>query len=136
MKRLLIGAVALTIVGTAALAQSSSQTSGTSSQALNAIPPNSNTVTDYYKQGVYDQSNNKIGSVEDVLVDRQGRVTALIIGVGGTVSADKDVAVPFESVRLTNQNNSQRLVMNSTPDDLKKAQGYKYDRSTTTWQPQ
>jgi sporulation protein YlmC with PRC-barrel domain len=42
------------------------------------------TVTNFYKQNVYDPSDNKIGEVDDVLIDKEGRVTALIIGVGGS----------------------------------------------------
>ena len=48
-----------------------------------ATVPSGVTVTDYYKQDVYDPSNNKIGTVEDVLVDENGQITALILGVGG-----------------------------------------------------
>jgi len=41
------------------------------------------TVTNFYKQNVYDPSDNKIGDVDDVLIDKEGHVTAMIIGVGG-----------------------------------------------------
>ena len=30
----------------------------------------------FYKQSVYDPSDNKIGDVDDVLIDKEGRVTA------------------------------------------------------------
>jgi hypothetical protein len=33
-------------------------------------------VTNFYKQNVYDPSDNKIGDVDDVLIDKEGRVTA------------------------------------------------------------
>jgi sporulation protein YlmC with PRC-barrel domain len=141
MVRPYTAAVSLLLLSTAALAQApSSSTPSTSSsapQTLNAIPPSSTTVTNYYKQNVYDPSNNKVGQVSDVLVDRQGKVTALIVGVGGVAGAGaKDVAVPFDSVRLTNEGNNARLVMNTTSDNLKNAPGYKYDRSSTSWTPE
>ena len=100
-------------------------------------PLKSFTVTDWYKQDVYDPNNNKIGEIMDVLVDKSGRVTSLIVGVGGFLGAgEKDVAVPFEAVRVTNKNNKKfTLVMNTTKDDLKSAPGFKYDRDTTTWVP-
>ena len=54
------------------------------------------TVTDWYKQDVYDPNDNKIGEIMDVLVDQSGTITALIVGVGGFLGAgEKDVAVPF-----------------------------------------
>jgi hypothetical protein len=74
----------------------------------------------------------------DVLIDRDGKVTALIVGVGGFLGmGEKDVAVPFNSVRATTkENNKYYLVMNSTKDALKSAKGFKYDRNAMTWLPE
>jgi sporulation protein YlmC with PRC-barrel domain len=104
---------------------------------MSAMPTDSVTVTDWYKQSVYDPSNNKIGEVMDVLVDKSGKVTSLIVGVGGFLGVDKkDVAVPFDAVHVTSKdNNKWYLVMNTTKDQLKSAPGFKYDRNSTTWMP-
>lgn len=104
---------------------------------LNQTPADSVTVTDWYKQNVYDQNNNKIGEVTDVLLDKSGKVTSLIVGVGGFLGAgEKDVAVPFDAVKITDKdNNKWYLVLNATKDQLKNAPGFKYDRTTTTWVP-
>jgi sporulation protein YlmC with PRC-barrel domain len=93
--------------------------------AVMAEPANSLTVTDWYKQSVYDSSDSKIGEVKDVLVDKDGKVAALIIGVGGFFGAgEKDVSVPFSAVEMTTKNNSKfYLVMNATKDELKSAPG-------------
>ena len=87
------------------------------------LPADSVTVTHWYKQSVYDPADNKIGEIMDVLVDRDGKVTVLIVGVGGFLGlGEKDVAVPFNSVRATTKdNNTYYLVMNSTKDALKSA---------------
>jgi len=101
-----------------------------------SIPQNAVTVTDWYKQDVYDPNNNKIGEVMDVLVDKSGRINTLIVGVGGFLGAgEKDVAVPFEAVEATMKNKKMYLVMNATKDGLKSAPGFKYDSTTTTWVP-
>ena len=56
---------------------------------------------------------------------------SIVLGAG-----EKDVAVPFDSVRVTNKNNSKwYLVMNATKDELKGAPGFKYDSDTTSWVP-
>jgi len=103
---------------------------------INTVPTASQTVTDWYKQDVYDQSNAKIGQIVDVLVDRNGQVNALIIGVGGFLGAgEKDVAVSFNTVKSTMKDNKVYLTMNTTKDALKQAPGFKYDRDTTTWVP-
>jgi sporulation protein YlmC with PRC-barrel domain len=101
-----------------------------------SIPQNAVTVTDWYKQDVYDPNNNKIGEVMDVLVDKSGRVNTIIVGVGGFLGAgEKDVAVPFDAIEQTKMNNKTTLVMNTTKDSLKSAPGFKYDRTTTSWVP-
>ena len=50
---------------------------------MTTLPAEAATITHWYKQAVYDQGNSKIGDIEDVLVDHDGKVSALIIGVGG-----------------------------------------------------
>jgi len=101
------------------------------------IPQSAVTVTDWYKQNVYDPNNTKIGEIMDVLVDKSGKINTLIVGVGGFLGIDeKDVAVPFEAVHATmKDNNKMYLVMNATKDSLKSARGFKYDSTTTTWMP-
>ena len=47
-----------------------------------SLPAESATVTRWYKQNIYDPADNKIGEIMDVLVDRDGKITALIVGVG------------------------------------------------------
>ena len=71
--------------------------------------PTGTTVTNFYKQNVYD-ADNKIGDVDDVLIDKEGKVTAMIIAVGGFLGmGEKDVAVPFSSVRASEKNNKWYL---------------------------
>ena len=107
-----------------------------SAKLQTTIPNNTLTVTDWYKQDVYDPNNNKIGQISDVLVDKSGKISTLIIGVGGFLGAgEKDVAVPFDEVQATTKDNKVHLVMNTTKDALKSAPGFKYDINATTWVP-
>jgi sporulation protein YlmC with PRC-barrel domain len=49
---------------------------------------------------VYNDRNEKIGDISEVLVDRQGKVEAVVIGVGGFLGiGQRDVAVPFDQLR-------------------------------------
>jgi hypothetical protein len=105
-------------------------------QVLDTLPADSTTVTNYYKQNVYDPSDAKIGEITDVLVGKGGRVEAFIVSVGGFLGVgEKDVAVPFSAVHGTEKNGKWYLTMNSTKDALKAAHGYKYDRAKATWVP-
>jgi sporulation protein YlmC with PRC-barrel domain len=140
MKRLIYSAVFLALAASTASAQMPQMPhqAGPAAQVLPGIPPNSVTITHWYRQNVYDPADNKIGEIMDVLVDRQGRATAFIIGVGGFLGmGEKDVAVPFDSVQVaTKDNNKWYLVMNSTKDALKNAKGFRYDRAAMTWIPE
>ena len=139
MTKLAYAALALALASTAASAQApQSREAGPSTQIMSSIPSDSVTVTHWYKQNVYDPSDNKIGEIMDVLVERDGKITALIIGVGGFLGmGEKDVAVPFNAVRVTSKdNNKWYLVMSSTKDALKSAKGFKYDRNAMTWIPE
>jgi len=101
---------------------------------LSSIPPDSWTVTNYYKQNVYDKGQNTVGKIDDVLIDKSGKVNALIVGVGGFLGAgEKDVALPFTAVHAEKKDNKWYLTVDETKDSLKSAAGYKYDSSTTTW---
>jgi sporulation protein YlmC with PRC-barrel domain len=105
-----------------------------SAEMMSSVPSSSKTVSDWYKQDVYDPSNSKIGKVDDVLVSSAGQVDALVIGVGGFLGAgEKDVAVPFTAIKWTSKDNKNYLTMNATKDDLKSAQGLKYDSTKTAW---
>jgi sporulation protein YlmC with PRC-barrel domain len=77
-------------------------------QILATVPANSVTMIHWYKQNVYDPGDNKIGEIMDVLVDREGKATALIIGVGGFLGmGEKDVAVPFNAVHAMTKDNNK-----------------------------
>jgi sporulation protein YlmC with PRC-barrel domain len=104
--------------------------------AMSAAPGDSWTVTNYYKQSVYDPKESKIGDVDDVLLDKSGKVTGLVIGVGGFLGAgEKDVIVPFTAVKSEKKNDKWWLTLDQTKDDLKNAPGFKYDKASTTWVP-
>jgi sporulation protein YlmC with PRC-barrel domain len=103
---------------------------------MSAAPSESWTVTNYYKQSVYDPKESKIGDIDDVLVDKSGKVTGLVLGVGGFLGAgEKDVIIPFTAVKTTKKNDKWWLTLDQTKDDLKKAPGFKYDKASTTWVP-
>ncbi|MGX1350161.1 sporulation protein YlmC with PRC-barrel domain [Bradyrhizobium elkanii] len=104
---------------------------------MTAAPPESWTVTNYYKQSVYDPEESKIGTIDDVLVDKSGKVTGLVIGVGGFLGAgEKDVIVPFTAVRTEKKDDKWWLTLDETKDGLKAAPGFKYDKASTTWVPE
>jgi len=134
MKKLTLVALSagMLLASSAAFAQSA----GTKAEILTSVPAGV-TVTDWYKQTVYDPSDSKIGEIMDVLVTPDGKISGLIVGVGGFLGAgEKDVAVPFNAVKHTSKNNKVYLTMDTTKDALKSAPGFKYDKNTTKWVPE
>jgi PRC-barrel domain len=89
--------------------------------------------TDYYEQNVYDPRETKIRAIDDVLVDKSGKVTGFVVGVGGFLGAgEKDVIVPFTAVG-SEKNDKWWLTLDEAKDDLQKAVGFTYDKASTTW---
>jgi putative membrane protein len=103
-------------------------------EKMTAMPGDSVSVTDYYKQNVYDASDNTIGEVSDVLLDKDGHVRAVILSVGGFLGLGaKYVSVPFNALHMTEKNDKRYLVMDTTKDALTSAPGYQYDKTTGQW---
>jgi sporulation protein YlmC with PRC-barrel domain len=99
-------------------------------------PPSGKTVTKYYKQSVYDPAKNKIGTVDDVILNDSGQATGLIIGVGGFLGAgEKDVAVAFSAVQAEMKDGAWYLTLDTTKDALKSAPGLTFDKEKTAWVP-
>jgi sporulation protein YlmC with PRC-barrel domain len=126
-RALIAASVLALMIGGAAVAQQSPS-------LLTSVPQNAAPITNYYKQNVYDPSDNKIGEITDLIVQNDGKIAAAMVGVGGFLGmGEKEVAVPFEALHATTKNNKTYLVMSTSKDALKSAPGFKYDRSAGRW---
>jgi len=53
---------------------------------------------------VYNNNNEKVGDIREVLLNRDGKAEAVVIGAGGFLGiGEHDVAVPFSEVRFVDQ---------------------------------
>jgi len=68
-----------------------------------------------------------IGDVNDLVTDRNGKVIAALIGVGGFLGiGEKDVAVRFEDLKLSrDENDNVKVTVNISKDMLASAPDYK-----------
>ncbi|MBN8962211.1 MAG: PRC-barrel domain-containing protein [Rhizobiales bacterium] len=106
MMTVLVGS---TMLATAALAQSptSPSTSTTPPAATNTAPAaDTMSHTGQWRASkviglkIYNDSNESLGSVNDLLFDKEGKIAAAVIGVGGFLGMGEHyVAVPFEKVK-------------------------------------
>lgn len=107
---------------------------GAQVRPLAQAPANAVSITRMYKQAVYDNNNARIGEIDDVLMSNDGRVAALVVGVGGFLGiGEKHVIVPFNAVTQTERDGSVRLVMNATKEELTASTGFRYERSKYIW---
>lgn len=70
-------------------------------------------------------NDETIGDINNLVVDRDGKVMAAVIGVGGFLGiGEKDVAVPFSALQLSNEPDG-KITLAATKDELKNAPEFK-----------
>jgi sporulation protein YlmC with PRC-barrel domain len=82
----------------------------------------------YIGQSVYNGQNESIGSVNDLIMKKDGGIVAAVIGVGGFLGiGEKNVAVPMEKVTVAQnaQDGSVKLTTSETAESLKAAPEFK-----------
>ncbi len=53
---------------------------------------------------VYNDNNEKLGDINELLVDQSGKIQAVVIGVGGFLGiGENDVAVSFDKLKFVNE---------------------------------
>jgi|LNFM01.1.fsa_nt_gb sporulation protein YlmC with PRC-barrel domain len=80
---------------------------------------------DFMSSRVYNMAGERIGDVNDILVDN-GRVTSIVIGVGGFLGiGQKEVAMtPDQVKRMVHSDGETYFTVNSTKDQLQAAPEY------------
>jgi sporulation protein YlmC with PRC-barrel domain len=85
---------------------------------------------------VLNDAHESIGKINEVVLGKDGKVAAVVIGVGGFLGmGEREVAVNFDSLRISQDSNSKTMVsLNATKDSLKSAPEWRWigDRSGTT----
>jgi len=78
-----------------------------------------------YNQSVYDQNEQKIGDLTDLIIDKDGHIKSAIVGVGGFLGVgQKDVEIPFTDLRMMTRNGKNWLALDRTKDQLQNAATY------------
>jgi sporulation protein YlmC with PRC-barrel domain len=53
---------------------------------------------------VYNEQNNSVGEIDEVLLDHTGKVAGFVIGVGGFLGmGEHEVLIPFDQVKFVNE---------------------------------
>ncbi|WP_296709561.1 PRC-barrel domain-containing protein [Rhodoblastus sp.] len=78
---------------------------------------------------VYSPSDEKVGSIEYLVMNKSGQVDAVVVGVGGFLGIDKkDVALTFSSLNVAYDvdNSVKKITANVTKESMKNAPAYSY----------
>ncbi|PNE10005.1 MAG: hypothetical protein CR217_16775 [Beijerinckiaceae bacterium] len=132
--KLVLYASVLALAGSLGVAQAETMKNSSSGRSV-AAPSSLSTMhwlaSDIYKADVYDNAENKVGVVSDLIVDSSGNVTTAVVSVGGFLGVGKkDVAVPFKDLKVASRDGKDWLVLNQTEEDLKAAPAY--DKKTNS----
>jgi sporulation protein YlmC with PRC-barrel domain len=135
MKKMIATALLSTLVVGSAFAQSNTPASqATDSMSTGAATSSSATVTaiphmtadqmassKIVGKAVYNANNEKIGEVNDLILDSTGKVAGVVIGVGGFLGmGERNVAVTYTSVKFTKDAKGyERITVAATKDQLK-----------------
>src|SRR3954451_8025708 len=127
MKHLASVLLATALISAPALAQTTAPASNPPASTTAAAPANTGHWMTQEKAGqwrasklkglnVYNNNNEKIGDIDELLVDSTGKVEAVVIGAGGFLGmGEHNVAVPFSQIKFTNESRRE-----AKKDDAKK----------------
>ena len=78
---------------------------------------------------VVNTANETIGDINEIVLGKDGKVAAVIIGVGGFLGiGEREVAMNFDSIRMSrDSSNNLVLTVNATKDALKGAPEWRWD---------
>ncbi|WP_029059253.1 PRC-barrel domain-containing protein [Stappia stellulata] len=81
------------------------------------------------------ENAEEIGDINDIIVERDGSVRAVIVGVGGFIGlGEKDVAVDFGRLSFVSSNEDQmRVVSDLSKQELENAPGYERPDNIPNW---
>ena len=84
-------------------------------------------------QDVHNLTGERVGDVNDLIFDRQGRITTVVVGVGGFLGmGEKNVGVPYQSLTFNVGKAGERvIVIAAGKEDLLKAPAFVATEKTT-----
>jgi sporulation protein YlmC with PRC-barrel domain len=115
MKYMTAGVAASALLATVAFAQNPSTSDSSNAPPAASSSSASPSTSSASHQGewraskvvglsVYNNNNESIGSINDLLTDKNGSIKAVVIGVGGFLGVGEHlVAVPFDQVKFVNE---------------------------------
>ncbi|MBC7585001.1 MAG: PRC-barrel domain-containing protein [Tardiphaga sp.] len=106
-KYMTAGLLGSALLASAAFAQSAAPTTTAPVAAVTASDSSYNgnwRTSKVVGLNVYNDGNESLGSINDLLTDKSGNIKAVVIGVGGFLGVGEQlVAVPFDKIKFVNE---------------------------------
>jgi sporulation protein YlmC with PRC-barrel domain len=82
---------------------------------------------------VTNAANESVGEINDVVLGKDGKVAAVIIGVGGFLGmGERDVAISYSGLKFARDSSNRDVVtVNATKEQLKAAPAWKWENAAT-----
>jgi len=93
-----------------------------------AIQPDEMRASKIIGSAVYDVQNRKIGSVQDLVLDKSGKIDVAVVDVGSFLGmGGKNVAIPLSDIKTDNN----RLTLDRTKEQLQQMAEYRLENRNT-----
>ena len=101
--------------------------------APSAAPGQTQTATDFRTSkligtNVYNNANENVGEIEELMVNSSGTITAAVVSVGGFLGmGERYVALPFKQLKIAREaDRDPKVTTDATKDSLKGMAEYKF----------
>ncbi|GGC79057.1 PRC-barrel domain-containing protein [Marinobacter halophilus] len=89
---------------------------------MSAVPAEGRQASELMGADVRTADDENIGSVNDLIIDKDGQVVAIVVSVGGFLGmGEKDVAIAWDNVTQTGTAEEQQLRVDVSRDELSSA---------------
>lgn len=134
--RTLVLAGAMALAAAAPFGQGLAQTAGAPAAATKFItqqPDNEWLARVFFGQPVHNAAGETVGDINDLVFNRKGHISTVVIGVGGFLGmGEKSVGVPFDALTFNAGKNGERvIVLAVSKEALVKAPAFNATEKTT-----
>ncbi len=89
-------------------------------------------VGNLWDKSVYNAAGKSIGELKDVLIDKDGKVSALVVGVGGFLGlGEKNVAVDYDYLQKNGGITPNRITLGMSEQDLRNAPKFEHNSNSS-----
>jgi sporulation protein YlmC with PRC-barrel domain len=123
-RTLLLASIALTVPGITHAQVAGSTTVGVATADVRDVTTGWSAKRSILGQSIYNDHDERVGTIEDIIVSPEKSVSYAIVGAGGFLGMDKhDVAVPVSQIKMVN---NKFVLAGATKDALKAAPAFEY----------